>query len=146
MATTVCDWLDGGLRVVLKPEGEHTRVDLSTDMGGGLFERAMPSIVLRAPLVEFTRAIERVPRMVAPLEQIGRSDKRLVLTASALIRRTSAPPPPIEIAAESLFVRAPAPPLSPTHVTLESGPLPVVAPQGPPTEPPIDSVDGGWDD
>jgi hypothetical protein len=146
MATTACDWLDGGLRVQLTPEGDGTRVDLTTDLGGGVFERALPSFVLRAPLVEFTRAIERVPRMVTPLEVIGRGGRRLVLTASALIRRTSAPPPPIEIAPESLFVHAPAPPLPPRHVHPESGPLPVVSPEGPTSEPPVDPVDRGWDD
>lgn len=146
MATTACEWLDGGLRVELAPQGDDTRVDLSTDMGGGLFERALPPIVLRAPLVEFTRAIERVPRLITPLQQIGRGGRRLVLTATALIRRTSAPPPPIEIAADSLFVHAPSLPQPPPDMAPESEPLPVVTPEGPNSQPPIDSVDRGWDD
>jgi hypothetical protein len=147
MATTACEWLDGGLRVELTADGKATRVDLTTDLGGGLLERALPAVVLQAPLVEFTRAIERVPRMVAPLQVASRGGKHLVLTASALVRKTSAPPPPIEIAAESLFVRAPAP-LPASRVHPESiGVLPTVDPRGPASEQPApDTVDGGWDD
>jgi hypothetical protein len=69
-----------------------------------------------------------------------------VLTASALIRRTSAPPPPIEIAADSLFVHAPTLPQPPTDMTPESEPLPVVTAESPNSQPPVDSVDRGWDD
>jgi hypothetical protein len=146
MATTACDWLDGGLRVTLEPREDDTRVELSIDMGGGMFERALPPVVLRVPLAEFTRAIERVPKLITPLHQIGRGGRRIVLTASALIRRTSAPPPPIEIAADSLFVHAPALPQPPTDMTPESEPLPVVTAESPSSQPPVDSVDRGWDD
>jgi hypothetical protein len=137
MATTACEWLDGGLRVELKPHADGTRVDLATDLGGGLRERVLPPIVLRAPLEEFSRAIDRVPRMVAPLERQGRAGLCLVLTASSLVRSTSAPPPSVEIAPDSLYVRPPAPPAPPR----------IVEPtQGSSSEPPADVVDGGWDD
>ncbi len=152
MATTACEWLDGGLRIGLSADGNgsDTLAEITTDLGGGLLERALPSIVLRAPLAEFTRAVDRVPRMIAPLKVVTRSGQHLVLTASALVRRTSAPPPPIEIAAESLFVRVPAP-LPPRRVHPESIRLPVTGPgteSGSETapDPDTDGVDGGWDD
>lgn len=168
MATTACDWLDGGLRVDLHPDGDRTRVDITTDLGGGLLERALPSLVLAAPLTEFLRAIERVPRLVAPLAVERRGPKRLVLAATVQVRRTSIPPPPIEIAPESLVVLAPVPP-PPTvahgDVHADANPeadldlllpvvtraaAPVVAPDAAPapTTPPsaLDALDRGWDD
>jgi hypothetical protein len=146
MATTACEWLEGDLRVELAPDGDGTVANLATDLGGGLLERALPRITFRAPLAEFTRAVERVPRMIAPLQARTRTERLLVLTASALVRKTSFPPPPIEIAAESLLVRAPAPLPAKQAVGPESGPLPVVGSEGPTSEPPVDSVDKGWGD
>jgi hypothetical protein len=145
MATTACEWLDGGLRVELATDGSGTRVDLTTDLGGGLLERALPTVTLRVPLAEFTRAIDRVPRMIAPLQVVSRGGTHLVLTASALVRKTSAPPPPIEIAAESLFVHAPAP-LPATRVHPESMRLPAVGAAEPASAPGTEGIDGGWDD
>jgi hypothetical protein len=146
MATTACEWLEGDLRVELAPDGEGTVANLATDLGGGLLERALPKIAFRAPLAEFTRAVERVPRMIAPLQARARTERELVLTASALVRKTSFPPPPIEIAAESLLVHAPAPRPALQPIDPEPGPLPVVGADGPASEPPVDSVDKGWDD
>jgi protein TonB len=89
------------------------------------------------------------------------------------VRRTSVPPPPIEIAAESLFVRLPALALPrgeddmlalPVVISdaepepeLEPEPAPEPAPESsprhlpapsarPPGEPHITEVDEGWDD
>jgi hypothetical protein len=146
MATTACAWLDGGLRVDLSTRQERTRVDVTTDLGGGLQERALPSIELAAPLGEFLRAIERVPRLVAPLVVARKSDAKLVLTASAQIRRTSIPPPPIAVAEESLFVQPLVLPRPPRDVQPESGPLPVVTPEGSASSKSPEDVDGGWDD
>ena len=146
MATTGCDWIDGDLRIVLAAQADGTAVDVSTDLGGGLFERVLHPVTFQAPLEEFARAIDRVPRMVAPLIIRARTERRLILSATAAIRRTSAPPPPIEISAENLFVRAPAL-AAPQRLDPESGPLPVVTSQ--PrllTEPPAEEVDEGWDD
>src|ERR1700722_20810714 len=39
MATTACEWLEGGLRVGMTAEGNGTRVELTTDLGGGLLGR-----------------------------------------------------------------------------------------------------------
>ena len=147
MATTGCDWIDGDLRIELTATGAATVVDVSTDLGGGLFERALHPLTYEAPLEEFTRAIDRVPRMVAPLVIRARTERRLILSATAAIRRTSAPPPPIEISAENLYVRAPAPAPPPQALEAEPGPLPVVSSHPRPlTEPPVGEVDKGWDD
>jgi hypothetical protein len=158
MATMACEWIDGDMAIDLVEEGPVTRIDVSTELGGGLRERVFAPFRLQAPLVEFVRAIERVPHMVAPLAIRSRGERRITFAASALVRRTTMPPPPIEISAESLFVLAPAPAVpkeggAPTLPVVSSG-LPVVgggrpaaippAPAGP-SEPPVD-VDAGWDD
>jgi len=163
MATTACDWIDGDLRIEVVAAGDATRVEVATDLGGGLSERLLSSMTFSAPLEEFTRAIERVPHMIAPLRVSAKSAARIVLGAVEIVRRTSLPPPPIEIAAESLFVHLPAPhvpreradpselpqlpvvPVRPPVVVLEpSRPVPV-APAGP-SDPPPGDLDSGWDD
>jgi hypothetical protein len=163
MATTACDWLDGDLAIDLRADGEATRVEVATELGGGLRERVFPTLVLKAPLVEFGRAIERVPHMIAPLAMGGRSASRITLGATAAIRKTSIPPPPIEIAPESLFVHLPAPGLprdtggaSPVPLPVVTSGLPVVGgaectERTERTEPvqsdaPPKDVDSGWDD
>jgi hypothetical protein len=130
MATTACDWLDGDLAIDLRADGDVTRLDVATELGGGLRERVFPALVIGAPLAEFARAIERVPHMVAPLAIGGRSASRITLGATAAVRRTSIPPPPIEIAPDSLFVGLPAPGLP-----KEAG-----------ADAPPKDVDTGWDD
>ena len=147
MATTGCDWIDGDLRIELTANADGTVVDVSTDLGGGLFERVLHPITFKAPLEEFSRAIDRVPRMVAPLIIRARTERRMILSATAAIRRTSAPPPPIEISAENLFVRAPAPAAPPQLLATDQAPLPVVSSQ--PrllSEPPLAELDDGWDE
>jgi len=155
MATTACDWLDGDLIIDVVAVDEATRVDVNTELGGGLRERVFAPLVFRAPLEEFARAIERVPHMIAPLRIGTKTPQRISLGASQGVRRTSLPPPPIEIAPENLFVRI-APPRMPRAPELDEPPgsLPVVlaappaaksAAPGALTDPPPD-VDSGWDD
>jgi len=110
-----------------------------------LLERALPSLELAAPLAEFVRATDRVPRLVEPLTIERRGRARLVLAATVHVRRTSFPPAPIEIAAESLVVRAPAAPPTPTLAQPEPAPLPVVTPEGS-SAGALDVLDRGWDD
>jgi hypothetical protein len=149
MSTTACTWIEGDLRVELVATGEATVLDTTTDIGGGLLERVLPRATLRAPLAEFARAIDRVPRMIAPLTVVGKSAGRIVLTASSAIRRTTTPPPAIEIAPEALYVRLPAPPRI-EHTDDDPMPLPVVSassvPPSNPTEPPLNDLDEGWGD
>ncbi len=162
MATTACDWIDGDLTIDLTATADRTTVETATDLGGGMRERLLPTLLLNAPLSELTRAIERVPHLIAPLVlRRGKSGLRVRLSASAAVRRTTLPPPMVEIAPESLLSAAPVPPAprapSGADVTgISPPPLPVisvlpprdsVAPTpGAPSEPPLTEVDGGWDD
>lgn len=155
MATTACAWIDGDLVIELVAKGDATAIEAATDLGGGLRERALPSLTLRAPLAEFTRAIDRVPHMIAPLSIQAKSAKRIVLTATAVVRRTSIPPAPFEISTDSLFLRVPnaAVPKDEDGATPSPGALPVVTGGSTEasvgrgaTEPPASDVDRGWDD
>jgi len=138
MATTACDWIDGDLCVDIAPAegGEATAIEVCTELGGGLRERTFSPMAFRAPLVEFVRAIERVPHLIAPLAVRTSTARGVTLSAGAVLRRTTAPPPPVSISPESLFVRPPpaarVPPGPPTPVAISD-------------LPPAD-VDAGWDD
>jgi len=156
MATTACDWIDGDLAIELIVVDGATRVNVATDLGGGLRERVFPPLVFQASLEEFARAIERVAHMVAPLRIGAKTPQRITLGASAITRRTSMPPPPIEIAPESLFVRLEAPAVRDERDDDAGvGSLPVIvaaAPASKPTaprgvsDPPAHDLDSGWDD
>jgi hypothetical protein len=175
MATTACDWIDGDLHIELVGDEENTVIEALTELGGGMRERLFPPTSFRAPVVEFLRAIERVPHLVAPLVIQEKTARRISLAGTATLRRTSSPPPPIEIAVESLYVRAPAPsapraeddelPLpvitgarpatavlppddAPAPVPVHPSPSPA-SPYPPPrplVEPALSDVDQGWDD
>jgi len=156
MGTTACEWIDGDMVIELVDEGQATRVEVSTELGGGLRERVFSPFKLQAPLVEFVRAMARVPHMVAPLVIRARGDRRITFAASALLRRTTVPPPPIEISADSLYVRAPAPavpkegggatlPVVTSGLPLVGGGAPSPGPGPASSEPPAD-LDAGWDD
>jgi hypothetical protein len=103
MATTACDWLDGELRVEIIGDGEISVVELMTELGGGLRERALPSFAVGVPLSEFVRAVERVPRMVQPLLVKAKSERRLVLVSKVERAGRSLPPATVAIAEEHLI-------------------------------------------
>lgn len=103
MATQACDWLDGDLRVELVGDGDVTIIEVLSELGAGIREREFPPIVLNVPLAEFTRAVERVPHLIEPLMIQAKSAKRVVLSATFEVRRSSLPPAPIEIAMDNLF-------------------------------------------
>jgi hypothetical protein len=174
LGTTACDWIDGDLAVDLVEDDGGTRIETSTELGGGMGERLFKPMRFDAPLAEFARAIARVPHMIAPLTIRSSTPRRIRLSASAAVRRTTAPPPPVEVSAESLFLALPGalPKEAPGVPVVDSG-LPVIdrghiefveeavtrkvrppATSQPPTiqppattsEPPIGEVDGGWDD
>ncbi len=113
MATTACDWLDEDLWIDLVEEGDVTSVEAFTELGGGFRERLFAPMAFRAPLAEFARAISRVPHMVSPLTTRQMGATRIRLSATEQIRRTTFPPPPFTIAAESLLVRLSPPPFRP---------------------------------
>lgn len=156
MATTACDWLDGDLVIDLVAVGDATRAELSTELGGGMRERVFAPLVFQAPLEEFGRAIERVPHAIAPLRIGAKTPQRIALGATEATRRTSMPPPPIEISADSLFLRPGAPPLPrDSDEDATPGSLPVVLAAPPAAKPaanhgasdlPPNDLDSGWDD
>jgi hypothetical protein len=131
MATTACGWIDGDLCVDLAADGDRTLIEAATELGGGLRERVLPSMSFRAPIVEFIRAIERVPHAIAPLGIRARSPQGVALSATEATRRTTAPPPPIEISSDSLFAHPSQP-----ATAKETGSQ---------TVPPSD-IDAGWED
>lgn len=135
MATTACDWIDGDLSIELSAGGDATVVEVATELGGGLRERILSPMSFRAPLAEFAKAIERVPHMIAPLAIRTKSPRRVSLSATEALRRTTAPPPPIEISSDSLFGLA-VPSAVPRKANGEAEP---------PTSASSD-IDAGWDD
>jgi hypothetical protein len=108
MASTACDWLDGDLSVELVGDATTTIVDLLTDLGGGLRERVVPSAVLAVPLKELTLAVDRMPQVILPLSILSRTERRIVLGATASIRRSSLPAPLATM--DALEVPFPLPP------------------------------------
>jgi hypothetical protein len=103
MATTACQWVDGDLRVRLRADRDATWVEVLSELAGGLAERVFPVIVVDVPFQEFAGAVARVPKMIAPLTVSASSEDAMTLTASAEVRRTTAPPPMPEIGEASLF-------------------------------------------
>jgi hypothetical protein len=148
MATTACGWLDGDLRVDIVGDADVCAVEVLEELGMGMRERVFPPLAFAAPLDEFVRAVERVPHMIAPLTVKSKTPRRMVLGATAELRRSSLPPALIKIAEESFFVpKAPPapvasrpPPAAPKKITLkrEALPpeLPLVVPARPPPLPP----------
>jgi hypothetical protein len=133
MATTACSWIDGDLCVDLLADADTTVIEVATELGGGLRERLLSPMSFRAPIAEFVRAIDRVPHLVAPLSIRAKSPRRVSLTATEALRRTTLPPPPIEIASDSLFEPAP-PPEAPQETNA------VTSPSLSPAD-----IDAGWD-
>ena len=138
MATTACDWLDGDLVIEIRAEDTRSKIELQCELGLGMRERVLPPLLMNAPLEEFTRAIERVPRLVKPLAIKLKSASRLTLGAAEGVRRSSLPPPvakAVRIATDSFFtLKVPPAPKAAT----EAGPapaLPVIHPQLPTVQP-----------
>ena len=107
LATTACQWLDGGLRVQAIGDDTETAFEVLLEVGDDMFERALPHVVMRAPLSEYAGLIARIPRAIAPLTFTPLSKRCFVLTASVETRRSTTPPPSID--ERSLFAQeAPA--------------------------------------
>lgn len=105
MATATCDWLEGGLRIdILEEDDGNTVLETYLELGGNMRERLFAPLRFRAPLAEFTDAIERAAHLIAPLTMIARSHGRVSVSATHSVRMSSAPPPPVAISDESLFV------------------------------------------
>ncbi len=102
LGTTACPWLDGELRVEISSAATKSKISASTTLGGGFREKLFPDKVLDVPLEEFSRAIQRTPRLIKPLD-VKDSGTRIVLSITQEVRRTSLPPPMIQIDPESLM-------------------------------------------
>lgn len=102
LGTIACPWLDGELRVEISGAATRSKISASTTLGGGFREKLFPDKVLDVPLEEFSRAIQRTPRLIKPLE-LKESGTRIVLSIAQEVRRTSLPPPMIQIDPESLM-------------------------------------------
>lgn len=111
MATNACDWLDGDLRIEIVGDAEVSVVEVMCELGAGMRERVFPPVAIRAPLVEFLRAVERVPHLISPLAIAMKTGRRLVFCASEQVRLSTLPPQGIRIAEDSVLIpRAPASP------------------------------------
>jgi hypothetical protein len=117
LGTTACDWIDGELRIELIADGEHTIVSVASSMGGGFREKLFPDTRIHAGFEEFTRAVSLTPKLIQPLTA-RETGKRLVLTATSEVRKTSLPPPMITIDSSSLLEDVPKMP-APRKVTLD---------------------------
>lgn len=131
LATTACDWLDGDLRIEISGTAESSSVELLSELGQGMRERLFPPLSFRAAVDEFTRAVERVPHMVKPLEIKLKSAKRLSLGVTEEVRRSSLPPPAVAIAEDSFFVAMPPPAAKAPLIEQPDFALPVITPQLP---------------
>jgi hypothetical protein len=129
LATQNCEWIDGALRVDMIADGDTTRVEVLTDLGLGMSERVFPSFVMRVPLEEFSRAVERVPHMIEPLTIATKTAKKMSLTASEETRRNSAPPMAVEIADDSLYSGSRIAPAAKMPRTRSSGSMSAVRPE-----------------
>jgi hypothetical protein len=104
MATSVCDWLEGDLRIEIVGDGDVSVVELMTELGGGMRERVFSAFPMNVPLTEFARAVERVPHMIEPLRIQLKTPRRLVFVVTDAVRRSSYPPENVEIGDDSLFL------------------------------------------
>lgn len=132
MATAACDWIDGDLCIDVFSKADVTVIEVATELGGGLRERVFAPMSFRAPIAEFARAIDRVPHLIVPLVMRAKSARRVSLATNQALRRASAPPPPIEISSENLFVQA-LPDAAHEDASAPASALP-------------EDVDAGWED
>lgn len=120
MGTTACNWIDGELRIEISGDAEQTKITASTSIGAGFREKLFSDTILRVPLEEFSRGIARAPKLIEPLK-VQESGKRIVLTATQEVRRTSLPPPMVQIDPASMMIvvpPAPNPPKLPKRLTV----------------------------
>jgi hypothetical protein len=135
LASSACDWLDGDLVVELYEEEDVTVARVMTELGDGMRERVFPPVKFKAPLAEWSAAIDRNPDIVGGLTVQKVSWRRMHLRAAEVVRRSTLPPR-IQISDASIWIadaRAAAAALKPARS---------------PTEPPpkSDDIDRGWGD
>ena len=128
LATTACDWIDGELRIEISGDQEKTKIAVSTTIGAGFREKLFSDTTLRVPFDEFARGVAKAPKLIEPLA-IKQTAKLIVLSATQEIRRTSLPPPMIQIDPASFMVVMPAQRAVPVDIPQDV--LPMARPQPP---------------
>ena len=63
----LASWLDGPLAIELLADGNETRLRVMIELAAGLRERVLPTVMLHAPIQEFTTALEKFPALVAEM-------------------------------------------------------------------------------
>lgn len=60
-------WIEGHVRIELRPAEEMTSIVVIDDLGLGIRERVLPPTRLRVPFQELTEGLDRYPGIVLPL-------------------------------------------------------------------------------
>jgi hypothetical protein len=103
LGTTACDWIDGELRIEISGDASKTVIAVSSSLGAGFAEKVFPDSVLKVPLDEFKRFVERAdPKLLEPLTVL-QNDRIIVLAVAAEVRKSTIPPPNNEIDPSSMF-------------------------------------------
>ncbi len=100
IASSDCDWLEGGLTVEVTGSGNTTHITVSNHLGGGVRELLFPRLTLEVPKLEFLKAVKLAPVLVFPMKS-RLTKEGLVLYCEAEVAGT-VPPPSFEIAEASV--------------------------------------------
>jgi hypothetical protein len=100
MASSACDWVDGGLHVEVVTVPKGTQILVAIDLGGGVRELLFPRLFLAVEREELVRAVKLAPVLVAPMT-VRFKQESLVLTCE-VDRVGTIAPPAFDIAEESL--------------------------------------------
>jgi hypothetical protein len=157
MASSACDWVDGGLHVEVVTVPKGTQILVAIDLGGGVRELLFPRLFLAVEREELVRAVKLAPMLVAPMT-VRFKKESLVLTCEVDLVGTIAPPA-FDIAEESLrrslsaALRRSLPPIGATSNGLKAE-LPAdavmlarIIPKAPraPVVDELTGLDVGWD-
>ncbi len=164
MASSDCDWLEGGLRVDISGTAEKTQIAIAVELGGGVRELLFPRLSLAVPKNELFRAVKLAPVLVHPMKSRLEKDGRLILSCEADAVGTI-PPPAFEISEASIrrslppALRRSLPPMKQVGASAatmkidmpaidEAAILGRMIPKRPPLPKldDLDEVDVGWDD
>ncbi len=100
MATTDCDWLEGGLTVTVGGTATTSKIVIAVDLGVGMRELLFPRLQLDAPRAELVRAIKVAPALVHPM--LIFFEKEVVVLKCESAAMGTMPPPAFEIAEASI--------------------------------------------
>ena len=139
LGTTACDWIDGELRIEVSGDQEKTKIAVSTSIGAGFREKLFADTTLRVSFDEFVRGVARAPKLIEPLT-VKQTAKLIVLSATQEVRRTSLPPPMVQIDPASFMVVMPPRMAVPVDIPQDVLPMAPPRPQVPRPQPTGPSV------